>query len=149
MNVLDSLAALAKAGKISDAMADEAASIYRGLLDQGAAEDAAALATAEAIRSKAKAQRDQIGFCIAIPKEFRTSRTRCVRNGARLRQDGGRTDGRRRAHDRTKRVAVDTYSRQGSVQTWPVPQSQKSPEAPELPANLADLPIRRCRSRAK
>jgi hypothetical protein len=66
-SVLDCLEELAKAGKISAALADEAATIYRGLLDQGEAEGAAALAPAEAIRAKAKAREAAIQFCIANP----------------------------------------------------------------------------------
>jgi hypothetical protein len=70
MNVLDCLDGLAKAGKISAAMADEVASIYRGLIDQGAAEDVAALALAEAIRVAAKARRSSIEFCLANPDKI-------------------------------------------------------------------------------
>jgi hypothetical protein len=70
MNALERLDELAKAGKISGAMADEAAAIYCGLIDQGEAEDVAALATAEAIRSRAKAQREHVEFCIANPDKI-------------------------------------------------------------------------------
>jgi hypothetical protein len=70
MNVLDCLAALAKSGKLSAALADEASAIYRGLIDQGVAEDVAALKTAEALRAKAKAQRDHVEFCIANPDKI-------------------------------------------------------------------------------
>lgn len=67
MNVLDCLAGLAKSGKISAALADEAASIYRALIDQGEAEDAAALATAEVLRGKARARLISVEFCINNP----------------------------------------------------------------------------------
>jgi hypothetical protein len=70
VNVLDCLAGLAKSGKLSSAMADEAASFYRTMIDQGAAEDVAALATAEAIRSRAKAQREHVEFCINNPDKI-------------------------------------------------------------------------------
>jgi hypothetical protein len=48
-------------------MADETAALYRRLLDQGEAEDAAAHKTAEFLRSKAKARRSAVEFCIANP----------------------------------------------------------------------------------
>jgi hypothetical protein len=70
VNVLDCLAGLAKSGRLSAAMADEAAAIYRTMIDQGAAEDVAALALAEAIRVAAKAQRDHIEFCINNPERI-------------------------------------------------------------------------------
>jgi hypothetical protein len=70
VNVLDCLAGLAKAGKLSAAIADEAASIYRQMIDQGVAEDVAALALAEALRVAAKAQRRSVRFCIANPDKI-------------------------------------------------------------------------------
>jgi hypothetical protein len=70
VKVLDCLAELAKSGKLSAALADEAAAIYRTMIDQGAAEDVAALATAEAIRVAAKAQRAHVEFCIANPEQI-------------------------------------------------------------------------------
>lgn len=70
MNVLFRLAGLAKAGKLSAAMADEAAAIYRAMIDQGEAADAAALKTADFIRSKAEAQRSHVEFCINNPDKI-------------------------------------------------------------------------------
>jgi hypothetical protein len=69
-SVLDCLEELAKAGKISAAMADEAAAIYIRLLAHGHAEDAAALKTAEALRAKARARRSSVEFCIANPDKI-------------------------------------------------------------------------------
>ena len=64
MNVLDVIAELAKAGKISAALANEAAAIYRGaLVDMDPS--AAALKTAELLRAKARARRAVVDFCIA------------------------------------------------------------------------------------
>jgi hypothetical protein len=70
MNVLDCLDELAKAGKISAAMADEAGAIYLEMIEQGHDEATAALATAEALRSKATAQRDHVEFCINNPDKI-------------------------------------------------------------------------------
>jgi hypothetical protein len=70
MNALDCLAGLAKAGRISAAMADEASAIYRELIDQGEAEDAAALKTAEALRAQAEARRSSVEFCVANPDKI-------------------------------------------------------------------------------
>ena len=50
-------------------MADEAAAVYRALIDQGEAE-AAALATAEVLRGKAKARRSSVEFCLANPDKI-------------------------------------------------------------------------------
>jgi hypothetical protein len=70
MNVLDCLAGLAKAGRISAAMADEAAAIYRRLLAQGAAADVAALSLAAVLRGKARALRSSVEFCVDNPEQL-------------------------------------------------------------------------------
>jgi hypothetical protein len=91
VNVLDVISGLAKAGKISAALSDEAAAIYRALLDQGEAEDAAALKTAEALRGKARARRSSVEFCIANPDQI-PAVAGAMREQWREAQDG------RRAH---------------------------------------------------
>ena len=69
MNVLDVIAGLAKAGKISAALAAEAEAIYRGaLVDMDPS--AAALTTAEFLRAKARARRASVDFCIANPDKI-------------------------------------------------------------------------------
>jgi hypothetical protein len=67
MNVLDVIAGLTKSGQIPAAIADEAGSFYRTWIDQGVAEDVAALALAEAIRVAARTRRDHVEFCINHP----------------------------------------------------------------------------------
>ena len=63
-SVLDRIAGLARAGKISPAMADEAAAVYRARLAAGDTEAAAALKMAEALRAKAKARLSAVQFCV-------------------------------------------------------------------------------------
>jgi hypothetical protein len=70
MNVLDVIAELAKSGKLSAIEADEAKALYRGLLDQGHAPDAVALALAEFIRVEAKARREHVEFCLRHPEKI-------------------------------------------------------------------------------
>ena len=65
--VLDRLAELAKAGKISAGMAAEAAATYRGLLASGHAEDAAALKTADFLRGKARARLSAVHAMVDDP----------------------------------------------------------------------------------
>jgi hypothetical protein len=91
MNVLDCLAGLARAGKITAAMADEAATTFVRLLAHGYAEDAAALKTADFLRGKAKAQRSSVEFCIANPDKI-PAVAAAMREQWREAQDG------RRAH---------------------------------------------------
>jgi len=59
--------------RFSAAIADEAASIYRQMIDQGVAEDVAALA--ESLRVAAKAQRSSVEFCIANPDRIEEIKT--------------------------------------------------------------------------
>jgi hypothetical protein len=66
-SVNDCIEKMAAAGQISRALADEAASIYRQMIDQGVAEDVAALALAEALRVAATAQLRSVAFCLANP----------------------------------------------------------------------------------
>jgi hypothetical protein len=70
MTVLDAIEELAKAGKISAAIAEEAAAIYRTMIDQGVAADVAALALAQAIRVAAKAQLSSVQFCVEHPDKI-------------------------------------------------------------------------------
>jgi hypothetical protein len=90
-SVLDCLEELAKTGKISAAMADEAAAIYRAMLAHGHAEDVAALKTAEVLRAKAKAQRSHVEFCINNPDKI-PAVAAALREQWRAAQ-GGRIDG--------------------------------------------------------
>ena len=66
MNVLDCLAGLARAGKISVALADEAAAVYRvALVDMDPS--AAALKTADFLRGKARARRSAVQAMVDDP----------------------------------------------------------------------------------
>ena len=66
MNVLDVIAGLARGGKISAAMAEEAAAIYRGaLVDMDPS--AAALKTADFLRAKARARLSAVQAMVDDP----------------------------------------------------------------------------------
>ena len=89
MNVLDVIAGLARAGKISAAMADEAAAVYRGaLVDMDPS--AAALKTADFLRAKARARRSVRPGLVDDPRLDPGRRSRDARAMAR---GPGRTPG--------------------------------------------------------